>query len=198
MFIQYIILGFVFAAGIGPSNIETAKRGLLGRPLSATAFYLGNVLIDVFYILVIALGFTLFVENKTLQMILGIFGVTYLLYLGISDIRGFFKKDIFTKKKEENQSVWKSGLEGILVNIANPMAIASWLAFYSVASTDFNSSRLNLVAVIIGVVLIGLTIVLITQIFKKVLGEKILKYISLIAGITLIGFSLLFTYYLFG
>lgn len=31
--LQYITFGFIFAAGIGPVNIETAKRGLTGKSL---------------------------------------------------------------------------------------------------------------------------------------------------------------------
>lgn len=197
MLFQYIILGFVFAAGIGPVNIETAKRGLTDKTTSASLFYLGNVIIDAFYILVIMFGFSLFVDSTTIKVVLGIFGITYLLYLGISDILDFFKKDVLSKKTDLKHKKLNPLLEGILVNLANPMAIASWLAFYSVIPSGFSDSIFNFLAVILGAILVGVVIVLITHIFKKVVGEKIMRVISLIAGIILIGFSLLFAYNLF-
>lgn len=195
MFIKYILLGFAFAAGIGPVNIETAKRGLTGKIKNALYFYLGNVIIDAFYILIIMLGVNLFIENIFIKVVLGLFGIGYLSYLGISDIKDFSTKNIFTKDGiKEKKKKLHPGLEGILVNLANPTAIASWLAFYSIAAEDFRDSNLNFLAVIIGAILVGIVIVIITHFFKGFIGEKIMRFISLASGIILIGFALLFAY----
>ena len=85
-------------------------------------------------------------------------------------------------------------IEGILVNIANPTAIASWLAFYGVVSEEFNKSIFNFIGVVVGAILLGLLIVVITHFSKHIIGEKAMRYISLISGIILVGFAILFTY----
>jgi len=195
MFFQYILLGFVFAAGIGPVNIETAKRGLTGSSSSAIFFYLGNVIIDALYILVIVFGFSFFVENIVLKIILAIFGVIYLAYLGIGNVRDFYKKQTLTVDENFKKKVSSSFIEGILVNLANPMAVASWIAFYSVISEDFSDSLIvNFVAVVTGAILVGVVIILITHFFRRIMSVKIMKYVSLISGIVLVCFSVLFAY----
>ncbi|MBT3865432.1 LysE family transporter [Candidatus Peregrinibacteria bacterium] len=195
MFFQYILLGFVFAAGIGPVNIETAKRGLTSTSKSAFLFYLGNVIIDAFYILVIIFGFSFFVENPVLKIVLGIFGVLYLVYLGVGNIRDFFKKSVLTVDKKNKNKLLTSFFEGIMVNIANPMAIASWIAFYGVISEDFTENLVvNFLAVITGAILVGVVVVFITHFFRRIMSEKIMKIVSLVSGIVLIVFSLVFAY----
>ncbi len=105
MFFEFIILGFLFAAGIGPVNIETAKRGLIGQSLRAFVFYLGNALVDGFYILVIIFGFSFITENTILKVILAIFGIGYLGYLGIGNIKDFYifimKKKIYKQERQK-------------------------------------------------------------------------------------------------
>jgi threonine/homoserine/homoserine lactone efflux protein len=192
--IRYIILGFVFAAGIGPVNIETAKRGLTGKIVPALFFYLGNVLIDALYILIIMFGSSFFIENKVIKVMLSIFGICYLLYLGINNIRDFYKKEILLTEDLQKKKKIHPALEGIMINLANPTAIASWLAFYSLVSENFNKSIFNFFAVIIGTILVGLVIITITYIFKRIIGEKVMRYITLIAGIVLLGFATIFTY----
>ncbi len=200
MFFQYIVLGLVFAAGIGPANIETAKRGLIDNSLSALFFYLGNVVVDAFYILIIIFGFSFFVENPILKIVLGIFGVLYLLYLGIGNIVDYFKKDVInlSNKPVEKKRWGISFLEGMLINLANPMAVASWVAFYSVVSGDFVDGLVfNFMAVMFGAILVGVIIVCITYFFKRIMSEKIMKIVSLISGLVLMSFSFLFANNLF-
>ncbi|MBT6068242.1 LysE family transporter [Candidatus Peregrinibacteria bacterium] len=197
MLFQYIFLGFVFAAGVGPVNIETAKRGLIGKIIPAALFYLGNVVIDALYILILLFGFSLFTESIKLRLVLGIFGIAYLLYLGIGNIKDCFKKSIFSNKSTKPKRVINPFLEGILVNLANPMAIASWVAFYGVVPSDFGESIFNFFAVMAGAILLGAVLLFATYFFKRIIGEKIMRGISLVSGIALIVFSILFTFSLF-
>jgi len=195
MFFQYIILGFIFNIGIGPVNIEAAKRGLTGDTVSAVVFYFGNMLIDVLYIFLITFGFSFVVDNLYFKLIFGVLGSFYLLYLGVSDIMNFKKKNFFTregvvqKKKSTN-----SFFEGIMANLANPVTIACWMAFYGVVSSDFGKSYFNLIAVVIGIVLSGGLLIFVASFFKSFVGEKIMRIVSLLSGITLVGYSLVFVY----
>lgn len=195
MFIQYILLGFLFNIGIGPVNVETAKRGLTGDTVSAVFFYVGNMIIDVLYIFLITFGFSFVVDNLYFKIIFGVLGISYLLYLGVTDIMSFKKKNIFAhggilqKKKSTN-----SFIEGVMANLANPVAVACWMAFYGVVSSDFGKSYFNLIAVVIGIILSGGLIILVASFFKSFVGEKIMRIVSLLSGVTLIGYSLVFVY----
>jgi threonine/homoserine/homoserine lactone efflux protein len=195
MIFYYIILGFVFAAGMGPANIETMKRGLMRNFFSASFFYLGNSVVDAAYILVIAFGFSFFTENTIFRITFEIFGILYLIYLGIGNIRDFAKEIPIPKdEKVLTKRALTFFVEGIAVNIANPFAVASWVAFYSVVASDFNKSFFNFFAVILGSVFLGAFLIFITYLFRNVLSERIMRIVSLLSGIALLVFSGVFAY----
>ena len=195
MIFQYIILGFVFSAGIGPANFEMIKRALTGKAWPAMVFYIGTGIIDMFYISVVMFGFSFFSENMMLKIALGVFGIGYLLYLGITDIRDYFKKEAFAQGiKLPTKKKMHPFVEGMLVNLANPVAIASWTAFYGVVAADFGKSTFNIIPVMIGAYSVGLVILFVAYFCKKVAGEKIMRVVSLLSGIILIGFSLMFAW----
>jgi len=214
MIFHSLLLGFLFSAGIGPTNIETAKRGLTESFGSALVFYLGNVVIDALCILAVLLGFSLVVENSFLKIILGVFGVAYLLYLGVNNIRDAFKSGIFisVSKADERCMVRQAHhdsekfakkktlnpfLSGILVNLANPMAIASWIAFYGVVPEEYKKNLLVLfVSVVSGAILLGATISFVAHFFKRWASEKVMRGISLFSGMLLLGFAGIFAYHL--
>ncbi|MFA5792262.1 MAG: LysE family transporter [Candidatus Gracilibacteria bacterium] len=195
MIFYYIILGFVFAAGMGPANIETVKRGLMGNFFSASFFYLGNTIIDAAYIIVVAFGFSFFDENMIFKVVFEVLGICYLFYLGIGNLKDYWRKKLLVKDERlQTKRALTSFLEGIIVNLANPFAVASWVAFYAVVSSDFNKSFMNFFAVVFGSVLLGLSLILITYLFRRVISEKIMRVVSLLSGVALIVFSGAFVY----
>jgi len=226
MIFHSLLFGFLFSAGIGPVNIETAKRGLTESFGSALGFFLGNAVIDALYILCVLFGFSLVVDNLILKILLGVFGVAYLVYLGVNNIRDAFKQGVFiSDPKSDKSCMVREGLDagertslrsvrahhdsakkkvlnpflsGILVNLANPMAIASWIAFYGVVPEEYKKNLLVLfVSVVSGAILFGATISLTTHFSKRWVGEKIMRGISLLAGVLLLGFAGIFAFHLF-
>src|SRR3989339_1387314 len=143
LIIKFIILGFVISAGIGPVTIKTMEKAMLGDFIGALEFYIGTLTVDIFYILLIIFGVSTFTQSITFRVVFGVFGILFLLYLGIGDIKDFFTKNLYFKKTTANKkskNFIKTFFTGFMVNIANPMAAVAWIAFYSAASGDIQGN----------------------------------------------------------
>jgi len=196
--IEYVFLGMASAATIGPVSIETVRRGLKGGFSSAFSVNIGATIIDAVYLLLIFFGLASFVTNPTFKIALGIFGAVVLVFFGVQSIREFFMKQSLFNKMSARESKG-SFVAGMLINISNPMAIMAWLAFYGVVSSsvsgiDRDVLLFNLALVVVGTTLWGLILSYMTHLWKKVMTEKALRYVSLISGMILIGFGLYFGY----
>jgi threonine/homoserine/homoserine lactone efflux protein len=91
-------------------------------------------------------------------------------------------------------------MTGFLLNFTNPLAIIYWLGFYGLVSTTpaYNSGPinmlLNILTVLTGALIWGSILAVAAHFGKKLVNDKILGYVSLIAGSVLIGFGILLGY----
>lgn len=191
---QNILLGISVTATIGPVTIETIRRGLKENFVSAFALNLGAVLVDAFYLLVIFLGLSPWLNNNELRIALGVFGVLILLYLGAQSIREFFaKKNILGKNVRVSYK--NSFLAGVAINASNPLALVCWLGFYgfikatSAYEVDTPGLLFNLSGVIIGGIVCGVALCLMARMGKRFVNERVMRYVSLAAGALLIVFA---------
>jgi threonine/homoserine/homoserine lactone efflux protein len=196
--IQNIILGLSFSAMIGPVSIEVIKRGLKNGFLPAFLLGLGATAADTTYLLLIYLGLSNFFNIPVVKTILWFFGALILLYLGYLSIKEYFDK--IDLKKSNPKAGKNSFITGYLMTISNPMTIVLWLGVFGaiIASSNQNLTKivalLNTLTVIIGVLLWFFILSLLLHWGKRFINEKSINYISLIAGIVIIGFGLYFGY----
>ncbi|MCF7830458.1 LysE family translocator [Candidatus Gracilibacteria bacterium] len=195
--VKYILLGFSLAATLGPITVETVNRGLKHGFFPAFLLNIGAVVADGVYLVLIFFGLSTFADNSMFKLVLTIFGVLVLGYLGVGNIREFTKDVKLTKNT--NKTFKGSLLAGFIINMANPMALICWVGFYGVVSaTTKNLTNIkllgNLGVVIVGALLWGIFLALLCHVGRKYVNEKIIKVISLITGLFLIGFGIYLAY----
>ena len=105
----------------------------------------------------------------------------------------------FFDKIDLNKSILgakkNSFIAGYLITLSNPMTIVWWVGvFGSIISPTIHSALANSFAIIGGVLLWFLTLSLLLHWGNKFINKKTMKYVSLIAGLIIIGFGLYFGY----
>jgi threonine/homoserine/homoserine lactone efflux protein len=192
-----IILGLSITAPIGPTNIEVIRRGAQEGWRSARAFCLGVVVALMIYLLLVVLGLSYLTESELFNTLLTILGVVVLAYLSYSSLRDFFSGTEL-KLGEDGLSSNKHFLPGIVLTISNPAILLLWTgimgADLAASNASFSQGLILSVGILIGVVIFFTLLVSLIHFGRKFLQQRYIKYVSLAAGIVLLGFCLRFAY----
>ncbi len=194
-FLEGVILGLSVAAPVGPTNIELIRRGLKGGFFSCIAFSIGVDIALVTYLVAVFAGLSFLTEIKALNILLSVFGVFVLLYLGYSGVKDFFNRDALelTPGGEDRHL-----LSGVMLTISNPAVLLFWSGIIgaNVATRDLSAeSRLLISAgILLGVSAWLFLLSLLVHGGRRFITPRIFGYVSAIAGLVLIGFGLMFGY----
>ena len=194
--IEGIILGLSVAAPIGPTNIEMIRRGLKNGFLACIFFASGVEIALIIYLIAIFAGLSFLTRVELFNIILSLFGIIVLFYLGYISIRDFLHRKTFNPDdtaKEKNHFV-----SGIILTIGNPAVLLFWSGIIGANMAAKESSIHNSLLVSSGI-LIGVTIwflFLSSIIYKgrEYITPRIFGFISGLAGLILIGFGIMFGY----
>lgn len=198
VFFSYVLLGLSLAAPIGPVNAAQMDKGIKHGFLNAWVLGLGSVIADIFYMLLVFLGFSQFIEIPIVKMFLWLFGFFVLVYTGVEGLLGAGK--IVLSSGTRDASLTKSFFTGFLMSISNPLTILFWLGIYgsvlAKTATMYDQSELLYFssAIILGLVIWDICMAAVASSFRKLLTTKILTMITMISSISLIGFGLYFGY----
>ncbi|MEA1993142.1 MAG: LysE family transporter, partial [Euryarchaeota archaeon] len=191
--LQNIILGISLAAPIGPANIAVIKRGLKYGSLSAFFVGVGVVSADTTYLLLIYFGLSNFVDMHLVKIIIWFFGALVLIYLGYSSVKEYFEKINLEDSKTKIEG--NSFIIGYMVNISNPMTIVWWVGVFgsvlsrSIQHVSQTMALLNSLTILIGVLSWHSLVAASCHWGRKLIRESMMKYISLVFGVVLIGFG---------
>lgn len=197
--LSYIVLGLSLSIPVGPINIEMIKRGIKRGFWHSWVVGLGGMSADIVFMLLIYLGVSTYLTTPIAKLIMWIFGFLILVYLGYESIRDAFKK-ITIADEAKKESKPKSYLSGFLIAISNPLNIIFWIGIYgSVLTTALNTvgpgkSLLYSSAIFIGIAAWDLTVASSVHFGRKFVNQRFLKWLSVIAGLALIGFGISFGY----
>ncbi|MFC3884074.1 LysE family transporter [Bacillus songklensis] len=196
MIISYIFLGLSLAAPIGPVNAAQLDRGIRSGFWHAWIFGLGAVTADAVYMMVVYLGVVRFLDTPFMQTFLWFFGCFVLTYTGIETL--LKAGQIHTSGKRCAESRFKSFLSGFFMSISNPLTILFWLGIYgsvlAKTASSYGTSQLVLYsgAIFIGILLWDVTMAGVASTFRRILTSKFLTMISVLSGLSLIGFGVYF------
>jgi threonine/homoserine/homoserine lactone efflux protein len=195
--LQNILLGLSLAAPIGPVNLEIIKRGLNLGFKQAFLTGAGAMSADTTYLTLIFFGLTSFLNIALMKIILGIAGSIILIYLGLISAKEFFHK-VAIAENQPRRLFSNSFITGYVLAISSPMTIVWWtgvfgalLASQAHAQTNL-SAFLSCLSILLGCFLWVVSFTLALHWGRKIINEKITGYISLIAGIFLVGFGFYF------
>jgi len=197
---QGLALGLALALSLGPAFfalIQTStKRGF--RPALGLAF--GIFLSDVLCVVLAYLGVAQFFDTPQNKLYIGLVGGTVLVMFG------FFS--VFQRKKVENKDLEVRAvsiplyiIKGFFLNLLNPFVIGLWMAFVVTVSSNKNYTFIHILFFFIA----SLSTVFFTDVLKAYsankisafLSEKVLRIISIIAGVILMISGLLMVYKVF-
>ncbi|KAB2335654.1 LysE family transporter [Bacillus mesophilum] len=198
VFFSYVLLGLSLAAPIGPVNAAVLDKGIKKGFFHAWLVGLGAMSADVVYMLAVFLGLVHFLEFPFIKAFLWSFGFFVLIYTGIETIIGAGK--IISPNRTTGDTKIKSFLSGFFISISNPLTILFWLGIYGsvLAKTAAEYDKIHLAiystAIFIGLMVWDLAMVILASSFRRTLSGKTLALISILSGISLIGFGLYFGY----
>ncbi|MEH7112445.1 LysE family transporter [Neobacillus niacini] len=201
VFLSYILLGLSLAAPIGPINAAQIDKGIKHGFMHSWLIGIGAVAADGVYMLVVYFGVVNFLEHPFMKTFLWLFGCFILLYTGIETIVSANKLEMEGKRKEE--PLVKSFISGFFMSISNPLTILFWLGIYgsvlAKTAATYETSQLILYssAIFIGLLIWDFTMAGVSSNFRKYLTSHLLIGISLLSGISLIGFGIYFGFQAF-
>jgi threonine/homoserine/homoserine lactone efflux protein len=183
-------------APIGPTNIELIRRGTNEGPRAAIAFWLGVMVALVLYLLLIVFGLSFLTDSRVFNILLTSFGVIVLAFLSYNSLKDFF---LVRKIESDKQSSGnKHFVPGIVLTISNPAVLLLWTG---IMGADLAASRASIdqglllsLGIMIGVALFFIALTIIIYYGRRLLQQRFLKYVSLLAGIVLLIFCIKFGY----
>ncbi|WP_059103704.1 LysE family transporter [Shouchella shacheensis] len=198
VFLSYILLGLSLAAPIGPVNAAQLDRGIKNGFLHAWLVGIGATTADVMYMLAVYLGVVSFLEFPIVKTFLWLFGFFVLVYTGIESIvkAGAVER----KERGDEETLTKSFFSGFLMSISNPLTILFWLGIYGsiLAKTisTYNDAQVWIYsgAILVGVIVWDVTMAAIASGVRVMFDGKVLRWISIFSGLSLIGFGCYFGY----
>ncbi|MEZ0118695.1 UNVERIFIED_ORG: threonine/homoserine/homoserine lactone efflux protein [Heyndrickxia coagulans] len=196
---SYIVLGLSLSVPVGPITIEMVKRGIKKGFLHSWFVGLGGMSADVVLMFLIYFGVSTYLTTPVAKLMMWIFGCIILVYLGYESIRDAFREITIPEEKKKG-NLLQSFLSGFLIAISNPLNIIFWIGIYgSVLTTILNTvnsgkALLYSSAIFIGIAAWDITVASSVHFGRKFVHQRFLKWLSVIAGIALIGFGIHFGY----
>lgn len=198
IWISHFLLGLSLAAPIGPINAAQMERGIRKGFMHAWFVGIGAMLADGIFMLLVYFGVIHFLGIPFMQTFLWLFGFFVLTYLGIESFRAMGQQNAGAGAQDE--ALFKSLSAGFLMSLGNPLSILFWLGIYGsvladmIARYDARGVLLYSFAIMAGIMLWDLFMALIASLFRRFLTRGLLTFISVLSGLSLIGFGLYFGY----
>ncbi len=198
VFFGYILLGLSLAAPIGPVNAAQLDKGIKNGFFHAWLVGLGATIADAFYMFLVFIGVVHFLELPFMQTFLWLFGFFVLVYTGIESLLGAREVATLHYEMRTKASHFKSFLSGFFISLFNPLTILFWLGIFgsilakTVTQNDIGTVMLYTAAIFIGITVWDITMALLASNLRKFLTNRLLVGISVLSGLSLIGFGVYF------
>lgn len=198
----YIILGVSLAAPIGPVKTVLLNTGIKSGFFHAWFFSLGALATDIMYMFMVYFGIGQFIDSPLLKTILWSFGCFVLMYTGIENLLSLNKIEMNLKNGKRDR-LRKSILSGFFMSLFNPLTILFWIGIYGsiLAKTAGVSTGsqiiLNSIAILLGIMLVDFIMALLSSGARRFLSTKLLKMVTIISTISMIGFGIYFGFQAF-
>lgn len=157
---------------------------------------LGAISADIIYMLLVYMGIIHLLDAPFVRAFLWLFGFFVLLYTGIESIKN--SGEITATERGNVNTLTKSFFSGFFLSLFNPLSILFWLGIYgsilAKAASEYPMQQLLIYsgAIVLGILLWDVTMAAASSIFRKLLTAKVLKAISVLSGLSLVGFGIYF------
>ncbi|WP_102026700.1 LysE family translocator [Salirhabdus sp. Marseille-P4669] len=196
IFFSYVLLGLSLAIPIGPINAAQLDKGIKGGFFPAWFVGLGAIVADGIYMLIVYFGIFHMIDTPFVKTFLWLFGCFVLVYTGLESI--ISAKKIELSKQRNTESLSKSFFSGFMMSITNPLTILFWLGIYgsvlAKTASSFGTKELILYsgAIFLGLLAWDFTMAIVSSSFRTFLKSRALQLLSVVSGLSLIGFGIYF------
>lgn len=193
---SYILLGITLAAPIGPVNSARLDKGIKNGFWHAWIVGTGSMIADGIFMILIYFGLVNFLDVPLIQIFLWLFGGFVLIYSGVESILGANKFSFNNKRQKD--SLLKCFFTGFIMSITSPLSILFWLGIYgsilAKTASTYGTGHLLLYSsmIFLGLAVWDIFVAALTSGLRNYLNFKSLIFVSIISGISLIGFGLYF------
>ncbi|RTE10933.1 LysE family transporter [Paenibacillus whitsoniae] len=191
--LSFFILGLSLAAPIGPINAAQLDKGIKQGFWHAWLVGVGAMLADGLLMLLIYFGVIHFLTTEFMKTFLWLFGCFVLLYTGIESLLGARKTQEMQSRSADTLA--KSLFSGFFMSIASPLTLLFWIGIYgsilaeTIAVYDKDHVLLYTGAMFSGILLWDIAMAALASTFRRYLTPKSLAVISVLSGLSLIGFG---------
>ena len=198
VFFTYLLAGLAIALPVGAITIEMTKQGLKKGFLHGWAVGLGGMTIDFLLIIALYMGLAFVLAIPYIQIPMWLIGACFLVFLGYDSIKNS-NQDIILAGDKPNKSFFRSYRNGLLVAIS-PGNLVFWISvFGSVLSDSYDITQPTKFLIVGAGILAGILVhdvglLVIVAVTRKVINRSMIKWISILAGVVLIGFAGYFLY----
>jgi L-lysine exporter family protein LysE/ArgO len=196
--LRNILLGISLAAPIGPAGVAIIQNGLRAGFLRAFLTGVGVTLADATYLLVVFFGLSAVLDIPAVEVTIWFLGAAALLYFGVRTLLEAGKRlDLDVASISTARSPL---LTGYIVNVSNPIAVVWWLGVFGALLNEANYATSRLTAlglsatILVGILMFHTTMSLLSHWGRHILNQSLLRIISIVAGMALLGFGLRFGY----
>nr|WP_216626536.1 LysE family transporter [Paenibacillus phytohabitans] len=190
-------MGLSLSAPLGPINAAQLDKGLRGGFMHAWAVGLGAVSADIIYMLLVYFGLIHLLDDPFVKVFLWLFGFFVLVYTGVDSIKNTGDLSV-AGLRGSDASLSRSYVSGFLMSLFNPLSILFWLGIYgsilAEAASNYPMQQLLIYsgAIVLGILLWDVTMAAASSLFRKFLTVRVLQVISILSGLSLIGFGFYF------
>lgn len=198
LFFTYVLAGLAIAMPVGAITVEMTKQGLKKGFLHGWAVGLGGMTVDFLLIIALYMGLASVLAISYIQIPMWLIGALFLAYLGYDSIKNS-DQDIMLASGKSNKSFVTSYRNGLLVAVS-PGNLVFWISvFGAVLSDSYDASQPSSFlfvgsGILAGILIHDIGLLSIISVTRKVMSRTMIKWISIIAGIILIGFAGYFIY----
>lgn len=198
LYVKYVLVGLTIALPVGTITIEMTKQGLKNGIFHGWAVGLGGMTIDLALIASLYFGLAQILALPYVQMPLWIIGSGFLVLLGIDSIKNA-DKDISLDGGKPTKSFWSTYRNGVLVAVS-PGNLVFWVSVFgavlaeSYGGEQSDSFIIAAIGVLSGILLHDIGLLSVVAATRQVMSRAMIKWVSVVAGLLLIGFAAYFVY----
>jgi len=191
LFVKGLAFGFVLAATVGPMWVLCFRRTVAYGALTGFVSGMGIAVADGLYGAVAAFGLTA-ISGFLLRynFWIGLVGGVFLVYLGIKTL---FSRPSANGETAKPASLAQAFLSTLGLTLANPPTILAFVAIFAglglSASTDYALAAMIVAGVFLGSAGWWMVLAAMGGALRDRLGQRLLRAINLVSGISILGFA---------
>ena len=198
LFFVYVLAGLAIAMPVGVITIEMTKRGLQQGFMHGWAVGLGGMTIDLLLIIALYVGLAPILAIPYIQTPMWLIGAGFLMFLGYDSIK--HSEQGIAAVGEKSKSAFLVSYRNGLIVALSPGNLIFWISVFGAVLADSydaaepTSFLIVGTGILTGILLHDIGLLTIVSLTRRVMSRTMIKWVSIIAGIILIGFAGYFLY----